>query len=198
MEAEFTREEIDRRRAAPTDTSPEVDVDALPVETPTHTPAFEPSAYSADVKDTRLERSVPEKIDSAILTTLAPIRNTIDELTARVTACESRQGETPEVSTLKAKIVKLKKDIAHLKATHFTALMRGADDKYIPETSGISPTTPGDVQKDDAGNAESDIETDEEQSATQTVPAETSTAAPVDLALLVCLRLLLRLRHATR
>jgi len=120
-------------------------------------------AYSADVRATRLERSIPEMIDSAILTALTPVRNTVDELTARVTACESRQGETPEVSALKAEIAELKKDVAYLKATDFTTLMRGADDKDIPETSGIPPTTPGDVQKDDAGHAESETETDEEQ-----------------------------------
>uniref|UniRef100_M1DZ18 Polyprotein protein n=1 Tax=Solanum tuberosum TaxID=4113 RepID=M1DZ18_SOLTU len=85
--------------------------------------------------------------------------------------------------------------------------MRGADDKDIPETSGIPLTTPRDVQKDDVGDVESEIETDEEQvamhdkvlsesqediifrdlpnlvetvvqSATQTVLAEPSTTAP--------------------
>uniref|UniRef100_M1DZA1 Putative plant transposon protein domain-containing protein n=1 Tax=Solanum tuberosum TaxID=4113 RepID=M1DZA1_SOLTU len=43
IEVEFPQEEIDRRRVAPTDTSPEVNVDALPAETPSHTPASEPS-----------------------------------------------------------------------------------------------------------------------------------------------------------
>uniref|UniRef100_M1DZP0 Polyprotein protein n=1 Tax=Solanum tuberosum TaxID=4113 RepID=M1DZP0_SOLTU len=102
----------------------------------------------------------------------------------RVTACESIQGETPKVSALKGEIAELKKDVAYLKAIDFTTLMRGADDTDIPETSGIPLTTPGDVQKDDAGHAESETETDEEKvavhdkSATQTVPDELPTTAP--------------------
>uniref|UniRef100_M1DLQ8 Polyprotein protein n=1 Tax=Solanum tuberosum TaxID=4113 RepID=M1DLQ8_SOLTU len=85
--------------------------------------------------------------------------------------------------------------------------MWGADDTDIPETYGIPLTTTGDVQKDDAGHAESKTEIDEEQvvvhdkvlsesqediifrdlpnlvemvvqSATQTVPTEPPTTSP--------------------
>uniref|UniRef100_M1DPY1 Polyprotein protein n=1 Tax=Solanum tuberosum TaxID=4113 RepID=M1DPY1_SOLTU len=91
-------------------------------------------AYSADVMVTRLERSVLRMFDSVILTALTPLRTTVDDLTARVTACESRQGETPE----------------------------GADDKDAPETWGIPPATTEEVQRDDAGHAESETEADEE------------------------------------
>uniref|UniRef100_M1DF28 Polyprotein protein n=1 Tax=Solanum tuberosum TaxID=4113 RepID=M1DF28_SOLTU len=119
-------------------------------------------AYSANVRATRLERSIPEMIDSAILTALTPLRTTIDDLAARVTACKNRQGETPEVSTLKTKIVELKKDITYLKATDFTILMQRTDDEDAPETSGSPSATTGDVQRDDAGHAESDAETEEE------------------------------------
>uniref|UniRef100_M1DKW1 Late blight resistance protein n=1 Tax=Solanum tuberosum TaxID=4113 RepID=M1DKW1_SOLTU len=137
-------------------------------------------AYSADVRATRLERSVLEMINSAILIALTPVRNTVDELTARVTACESRQGETPEVLALKVEIGELKKDIAYLKATNFTTLMRVADDTDISKTYGIPPTTIGDVQKDDPGHAK-DLPNLVEivvKLATQTVPAEPPTTAP--------------------
>uniref|UniRef100_M1DTM1 Putative plant transposon protein domain-containing protein n=1 Tax=Solanum tuberosum TaxID=4113 RepID=M1DTM1_SOLTU len=215
IEAEFPKKEIDRRRVPQTDTSLEVDVYALPTDTPSHTPASEPLgipdppssssqarcvsssaqppritqavilkmgwlAYSADVKVTRLERFIPEMIDSAILTALTPVRNTVDELTARVTACESIHGETPKVLALKAEIAELKKDVAYLN----TRLMRGADDTDILETYGIPSTTTRDVQKDDASHTKLETETDEEQvavndkSVTQTVPAEPSTVAP--------------------
>uniref|UniRef100_M1DHV0 Putative plant transposon protein domain-containing protein n=1 Tax=Solanum tuberosum TaxID=4113 RepID=M1DHV0_SOLTU len=94
IEAEFRREEVDRRRAALADTSPEVDVNSLPAEAPSSTPTSELSAY--------------------------------------------------------------------LKATGFTTLKQGADDKDASETSGISSAITGDVQKDDVGHAESETETDEE------------------------------------
>ena len=42
IEAEFTREEDDKRRAAPTDTSVEVNVDSLSAETPSSTQASKP------------------------------------------------------------------------------------------------------------------------------------------------------------
>uniref|UniRef100_M1DYS0 Polyprotein protein n=1 Tax=Solanum tuberosum TaxID=4113 RepID=M1DYS0_SOLTU len=54
-------------------------------------------------------------------------------------------------------------DVAYLKATNFTALMRGADDKDTPNISGTPLATMGYMKRDEAGHAESEMETDEEQ-----------------------------------
>ncbi|KAG5586369.1 hypothetical protein H5410_046803 [Solanum commersonii] len=119
--------------------------------------------HSTDVRATRLERSITWMIKSAIIAALTPFQTSIDTLTTRDKACESRQRETFEVMSLKAEVADLRNDVDYLKSTDFTSLLEVVDDLDSCDTSVIPPSTTGDVHKDDAAIDESDTETDEEQ-----------------------------------
>uniref|UniRef100_M1D9N7 Polyprotein protein n=1 Tax=Solanum tuberosum TaxID=4113 RepID=M1D9N7_SOLTU len=152
IEADYTREEADKRRAALVETSQEVDIDSIPAEECSPTPASGPSA---DVRGTRLERSIPEMIESDIFGVLTPFRDSVDDLDIRVTTFEGKQGEASDMMTLKAKVTNLRKEVGYLKSTDFTSWLEAADNLDDPETSGIHPATTGDVQRDDTAVDES-------------------------------------------
>ena len=93
-------------------------------------------AHSADVRASRVEAAIPGMIERAIAAALAPVRaelvehrQLLDEygvslatLTSRVEACEKEKGETEELTTVKAKIAELQKDVDALKSTDVNML----------------------------------------------------------------------------
>uniref|UniRef100_M1DXT9 Putative plant transposon protein domain-containing protein n=1 Tax=Solanum tuberosum TaxID=4113 RepID=M1DXT9_SOLTU len=143
IEAEYTPEKADRRRATPVDTSPEVDVDSIPAEASLPTPTTGPSGTSAPSTPSQgsgtSTSSQPAKITQAIILKMGHLAHSsdtsIDTLTTRVEACESRHVETSEA----------------------------ADDLDVPETLEIPLATTRDVHRDDAAVDESDAETNDEQ-----------------------------------
>ncbi|XP_049406132.1 uncharacterized protein LOC125869731 [Solanum stenotomum] len=102
-------------------------------------------------------------IKSAIHSALTPLQTSIDTLTTRVEVCECRHGETSEITTLKAEVADLRKDVDYLKFTDFTSLLKATDDLDALKTSKIPPATTGDVHRDDVAVNKLDAETDEEK-----------------------------------
>uniref|UniRef100_M1DQQ3 Putative plant transposon protein domain-containing protein n=1 Tax=Solanum tuberosum TaxID=4113 RepID=M1DQQ3_SOLTU len=101
-------------------------------------------AQLVDTWATRVERSISGMIKGAILAALTPLKSSVEPLTVRFTASESRQGESFEVTVLKAEVADLRKDIDYRKYTNFSTLIGKADNLDAPD---ISVTT-GDLHRD--------------------------------------------------
>ncbi|KAG5595278.1 hypothetical protein H5410_036510 [Solanum commersonii] len=104
----------------------------------------------------------------AITAVLTPFQASTDALTARVMIFERGQGVTTEVTTLKAEVSELRKDVDHLKSTNFSSLFGTVEipddpSAEIPACAEVPPATTRDEIREDATNAEFDVETDEKQ-----------------------------------
>uniref|UniRef100_M1DIX0 Integrase core domain containing protein n=1 Tax=Solanum tuberosum TaxID=4113 RepID=M1DIX0_SOLTU len=99
MEAEYTRDVVDRRRAAYVDASPEVDVDSIHAEASLPTPTVEASGTSASPSSSQAPSastsSHTAKISQAIILKMGHLANSTDK---REAADDLDAPETSEIS----------------------------------------------------------------------------------------------------
>ncbi|KAG5579820.1 hypothetical protein H5410_050447 [Solanum commersonii] len=157
IEAEYTREEVDRRREAPMDTSPEVDIDSIPTEASLPTPAYGCSGTSVPSTSSQVlgtsTSSHPAKITQVMILKTGHLAHSADVRATRL------ERDIPWM--IEIKVSDLRKDVDYLKSTDFTSLLEAANDLEAPETSVIPPATARDMYGDDAVIKESNAKTDE-------------------------------------
>ncbi|XP_049391603.1 uncharacterized protein LOC125856052 [Solanum stenotomum] len=120
-------------------------------------------AHSADRHASRLETIASGMIERALTAVMALLNLSINAFAVRREVCERVQGATHEVTTLKAAIVELRKDVDQLKSTNMFIIFGTVEILDMPVDTDVPPTTTGVVPIHDMAASESKVETDEEQ-----------------------------------
>uniref|UniRef100_M1DHM7 Polyprotein protein n=1 Tax=Solanum tuberosum TaxID=4113 RepID=M1DHM7_SOLTU len=95
-------------------------------------------ALSVNRRTASLEASVPSMIQTSLADVVTPLSTIINALAARIVMYEHNQGATYEVTTLKAAITELRKDVNHLKSADVSMVfgtVQIPDAHEMPQTS---------------------------------------------------------------
>ncbi|XP_049391519.1 uncharacterized protein LOC125855911 [Solanum stenotomum] len=120
-------------------------------------------AYFSNRRAARLEASIPVMILASLDDVVILLSATIYAITAWIAVCEHGQGATEEVTTLKATIAALRRDVDQLKSSDMSMIFGTMEIPDVPVDPAMPPpTTCEDVRVEEAANTESEEKTDEE------------------------------------